>query len=516
MLVGSGQSIRFANGQDGVRLSADNEVSGLGLITEPNRCALFNDTSVERLGRLRLHDLHVIGAVRLLARDKVRGGHVEAYGIDIIAADARGHDVRPQGYGVEVIAGAFTLWNQQADPAVVVTADLTGLSAGRAGAAVRGSGIFVGGAGDTGGRLLVRRLETGAVFSDGGIAPGTPDRISGGVFVVHGAIVDRVVNHEPVTTYGANDMVLDNWGTVDTWVAKQKIASHGPSGIGFVNFGAINRLEVEAAVETFGQGARGFNVYAGTVRHAVFDRIITHGDGAVGIQINQPVGEIIVRRGIETYGGVGDSLVKGVVTRLAATAFSVKPGRRGAQGRDRRWIGDARRGRGAPRAARPDRDAGDHRWGRRERHRVWENLTHQGRSGYMTSDEQAVRTALQAYERALNESDTGAVMKLYSTDGVFMPQNGSSSVGSDAVRRAYDAVFAAIRLSVQFTIAEVRQLAPDWVMARTNSVGRVTVLATGESAPEANQELFLFQKIGGGWKIARYCFSTTNPPGSVA
>jgi hypothetical protein len=93
-----------------------------------------------------------------------------------------------------------------------------------------------------------------------------------------------------------------------------------------VNFGAISRLEVEAAIETFGQGARGFNVYAGTIRHAVLDRIVTHGDGAIGVQISQPVGEIIVRRGIETYGGVGDSLVKGVVTRLSATAISVKPG----------------------------------------------------------------------------------------------------------------------------------------------------------------------------------------------
>jgi hypothetical protein len=53
---------------------------------------------------------------------------------------------------------------------------------------------------------------------------------------------------------------------------------------------------------------------------------VTHADGAVGIQISQPVGEIIVRRGIETYGGIGDSLVKGVVLRLSAIALSIKPG----------------------------------------------------------------------------------------------------------------------------------------------------------------------------------------------
>ena len=60
-------------------------------------------------------------------------------------------------------------------------------------------------------------------------------------------------------------------------------------------------------------------------------------------------------------------------------------------------------------------------------------------------------------------------------------------------------------------MAEVVEVAPNWVFARTNSVGTVKVHATGAGGPEANQELFLFQKIHGAWKIARYCFSTTNP-----
>jgi uncharacterized protein (TIGR02246 family) len=123
---------------------------------------------------------------------------------------------------------------------------------------------------------------------------------------------------------------------------------------------------------------------------------------------------------------------------------------------------------------------------------------------------------LKTYERALNASDTNASVELYAPDGVFMPQNSPSSVGIDAVRHAYDAVFAAIKLTVKFNVAEIRQVAPDWVLARTNSAGMVTIHATGQTAPEANQELFLFQKVGGAWKIARYCFSTTNPPGGPA
>jgi ketosteroid isomerase-like protein len=93
-----------------------------------------------------------------------------------------------------------------------------------------------------------------------------------------------------------------------------------------------------------------------------------------------------------------------------------------------------------------------------------------------------------------------------------MPQHSPSSVGTAALRQAYDAVFAAIKLTVQFEIAEIRQIAPDWVFARTNSAGRAKTNATGAEGPETNQELFLFQKIGGAWKIARYCFCTTNPP----
>jgi uncharacterized protein (TIGR02246 family) len=126
-------------------------------------------------------------------------------------------------------------------------------------------------------------------------------------------------------------------------------------------------------------------------------------------------------------------------------------------------------------------------------------------------NEKAVAEVLAKYQDALNQSDTDAVMKLYARDGVFMPQNSPSSVGVEEVRKAYDAVFKTIKLTVEFNVAEVVEMAPNWVFARTNSSGTVKVHATGGGAPEANQELFLFQKIDGAWKIARYCFSTTNP-----
>jgi uncharacterized protein (TIGR02246 family) len=130
----------------------------------------------------------------------------------------------------------------------------------------------------------------------------------------------------------------------------------------------------------------------------------------------------------------------------------------------------------------------------------------------MNADERAIAAILTTYQDLLNRSEAAAIMDLYADDGVFMPQNSPSSIGIAAIRTAYEAVFAAITLSVVFDIAEVLQIAPDWAIARTNSAGTVTIHANGAKSAEANQELFVFQKIDAAWKIARYCFSTTNPP----
>ncbi len=318
--------ILFAAGIDGLQLTSNNQIVGIRLQASSDKRAIFNDTSVASLGHIGISRTSVTGQVQILARDKIRSGHIEVDGLDILAADVRAQRERPHGFGVYVIQGAFTLWNMQTDEEVVISANLVGLSAGKIGAPVFGSGIFVSGAGDKGGRLDVSRLETGAVYSDAKIPQGTPDQISGGVFTVYGTRVDLVRNHGPVMTYGVNDMVLDNWGFVDRWIAEDKITSYGPSGIGFVNFGTVNELKIQAPIETFGRGARGFNVYTGTVYLADFDRIITHADGAVGIQISQPIGHLVVHRGIETFGETGESLVKGVVTKLSAIGLSVKPG----------------------------------------------------------------------------------------------------------------------------------------------------------------------------------------------
>jgi hypothetical protein len=157
-LTGDGDdaSISFVKGVDGLQLSTNNEVRSLRLEASADQRAIFNDTSVESLGRIRLIRITTVGQVQLLARDTVRSGHVEVDGLDIVAADTRAQSDPPYGFGVNVIQGAFTviqgaftLWNMQTDESAAISARLKGLSTGHASAPVIGGGVFVSGAGLT-------------------------------------------------------------------------------------------------------------------------------------------------------------------------------------------------------------------------------------------------------------------------------------------------------------------------------------------------------------------------------
>ncbi len=128
------------------------------------------------------------------------------------------------------------------------------------------------------------------------------------------------------------------------------------------------------------------------------------------------------------------------------------------------------------------------------------------------SDKAQIETTLESYERVLNASDVDGILALYTEDGVFMAPTNPSAVGILQVEAAYTGAFQAIDLDVEFDIVEVKVIADDWAFARTNSAGTITINATGDKIAEGNQELFVLRKVDGDWRIARYGFSTTNPP----
>jgi len=136
-----------------------------------------------------------------------------------------------------------------------------------------------------------------------------------------------------------------------------------------------------------------------------------------------------------------------------------------------------------------------------------------GQGSAATADEAAIRSALAAYNLALNSGKTSLVLPLYTDDGIFMAPYSPSAIGQAAVRNAYDAVFKELTFHVTFHIAELVQVAPTWAFVRTNSSGTTDHHSTGRTLAEADQELFIFSKGNDGkWRIARYSFSPIKPP----
>ena len=58
---------------------------------------------------------------------------------------------------------------------------------------------------------------------------------------------------------------------------------------------------------------------------------------------------------------------------------------------------------------------------------------------------QEITDQLKAYEKALNTSDTQAVMALYGSEPIFMAQNAPAFIGRDAVQAGYEFVFNTLR-----------------------------------------------------------------------
>jgi uncharacterized protein (TIGR02246 family) len=124
----------------------------------------------------------------------------------------------------------------------------------------------------------------------------------------------------------------------------------------------------------------------------------------------------------------------------------------------------------------------------------------------------SIEQLIQSYERALNTNDLETIIGLYGQEPVFMPQHAPALVGREAVRAGYEQVFATLKLDIRFQIHEVEETG-EWAWARTSSAGRTRILAAQVEVTEGNNELFVFRRERGQWRIHRYLFSTNQPRG---
>ncbi|GKT47396.1 uncharacterized protein ColSpa_07577 [Colletotrichum spaethianum] len=128
-----------------------------------------------------------------------------------------------------------------------------------------------------------------------------------------------------------------------------------------------------------------------------------------------------------------------------------------------------------------------------------------------SSDAESITAVLHAYGAALKSRKVEDAVALYTSDGVIMPPHFTAAQGTSALYESYTRIFSTIQLVIKFDIEEVVVMSSEWAFARTTAEGTKTMLATQESEPHANQELFIMKKESGSWKIARYAFSTMKP-----
>ncbi len=117
-----------------------------------------------------------------------------------------------------------------------------------------------------------------------------------------------------------------------------------------------------------------------------------------------------------------------------------------------------------------------------------------------------IEKLLMVYKESLNTSDVSKAVNYYTKDGVFMPSGAPTANGTDAIKGAYEFVFSQIQLNIEFFIEEI-VIENDIAFAITTSKGTTLIHATGDTVPEENRELFVFEKENNEWKIARYMFN---------
>jgi len=91
-----------------------------------------------------------------------------------------------------------------------------------------------------------------------------------------------------------------------------------------------------------------------------------------------------------------------------------------------------------------------------------------------------------------------------------MRENLPAAVGPEALRAAYRQVFATLKVDVRFDIQQT-EVSEGMAWLRAISKGRIRTLATGAGREESFNDLVVFGREGGTWKIRSYLYASNRP-----
>lgn len=124
------------------------------------------------------------------------------------------------------------------------------------------------------------------------------------------------------------------------------------------------------------------------------------------------------------------------------------------------------------------------------------------------NEKAAIEKVIFNYQDALNASDAEKVVSLYTKDGVLMANAAPTAEGADQVKGTYQYVFDNFDYDLQFTILDI-EIHGNTAYVRSTSKGSFLIKESGQTLPDENRELFVFEKEKGEWKIARYMYNKT-------
>lgn len=131
-------------------------------------------------------------------------------------------------------------------------------------------------------------------------------------------------------------------------------------------------------------------------------------------------------------------------------------------------------------------------------------------SGHTTNaqskDKMSVEKLVQEYFNALNASDAGKVVSLFTEDGVLLPSAAPTAEGTEQLKGNYQYVFDNFTFDLKVTIGAVTAQ-KNYAFVRSTSKGTLGIKANGQKVEADFRELFVLHKVKGNWKIATYMYN---------
>ncbi|MGL4293715.1 MAG: hypothetical protein ACRCSQ_09090, partial [Bacteroidales bacterium] len=296
-----GRKIVFKSGVDGFCLSKGNELKNLMIEASPDKRAIYQDPEMESLNTHHLTRISVTGQISFIVDNRTKKGRIEASFVHVKNASMIHLTDCPNRFSVDMMQGAFTVWNKSEDN-TEIEVDITHFSCGGETNPIKGSGLVLCGTEQRMGSVLVNILSCGHIYTKGEIGKGVANLVAAGIGICYRTLVKHMDVYGRITCYGGNEMGLYNWGVIEHATITDRIETHGANGCGFINAGNTGKINFMHEIETFGTGARGFYMFNGAAKDIHFDRIVTHGDAASAIQFDRYIDRISISRGIEVFG----------------------------------------------------------------------------------------------------------------------------------------------------------------------------------------------------------------------